>query len=316
MVRSRRQTLQSLAGLAGGLALAGCTEQSTRNPGNDDSDDPTSSEPDPTPTQTATTDAQDSTGSRPDFGGYLDDATNYDGTVVDETGQQEVTVRVGAGDTGLAFGPAAVHVDNGATVEWEWTGEGGAHNVVAEDDSFDSGSPVAEAGVHFEHTFETDGIYRYYCNPHKATRMVGAVVVGSDYPSVAPGSEPPEATTTAAETTSEPYLQDVDNYDGTVTDRTEQRVVTVEVGTEGNAGNFAFEPPALRITTGTPVKFEWTGKGGAHNIVAEDESFDSGDPVAEGGVQFEHTFEQPGRYEYYCAPHKALGMKGVVEVVE
>jgi plastocyanin len=34
------------------------------------------------------------------------------------------------------------------------------------------------------------------------------------------------------------------------------------------------------------------------------------------GVHFEHTFEATGTHRYYCAPHKALGMKGVVEVVE
>ncbi len=121
----------------------------------------------------------------PDLGGYLDDANNYDGEVVDATGQSEVTVEVGAGDTGLAFGPAAVHVDNGATVLFEWTGEGGAHNVVAEDGSFESGSPTASAGVNFEHTFSSDGVYNYYCNPHKASGMLGSIVVGTDYPTKA-----------------------------------------------------------------------------------------------------------------------------------
>ena len=121
----------------------------------------------------------------PDLGGYLDDANNYDGSVVDATGQSEVTVEVGVGDTGLAFGPAAVHVDNGATVKFEWTGEGGAHNVVAEDESFNSGAPTASAGVNFEHTFSSDGVFNYYCNPHKASGMLGSIVVGTDYPTKA-----------------------------------------------------------------------------------------------------------------------------------
>jgi halocyanin-like protein len=118
---------------------------------------------------------------KPDFGGYLDGANNYDGSVTDATGQGEVTVDVGAGD-GLAFGPAAVHVDNGATVVWEWTGEGGAHNVVSEDDVFNSGSPTTSGT--FEYTFEEDGIYPYFCAPHKASGMLGAIVVGSDFPTV------------------------------------------------------------------------------------------------------------------------------------
>ncbi|WP_136717791.1 halocyanin domain-containing protein [Halorientalis salina] len=127
---------------------------------------------------------------RPDFDGYLDGANNYDGEVVDMRGQAEATVRVGAGDSTLAFDPVAVHVDNGATVQWEWTGEGGAHSVVAEDGTFESGSPVQTTGVAFEHTFEEDGIYTYHCLPHEGSGMLGAVVVGTDYPRRATTPEP------------------------------------------------------------------------------------------------------------------------------
>ncbi|MFB6178213.1 MAG: halocyanin domain-containing protein [Halorientalis sp.] len=123
----------------------------------------------------------------PDFGGYLDGANNYDDKVIDKTGQKEVTVQVGAGSTHLAFGPAAVHVDNGATVKWEWTGKGGAHNVVANDGEFDSGSPTGSAGVNLEHTFKKDGVYNYHCKPHEASGMKGAIVVGTDYPTKAAG---------------------------------------------------------------------------------------------------------------------------------
>jgi len=125
-------------------------------------------------------------GTSPDFGGYLDGANNYSGSVVDETGSDEVSVDVGAGD-GLAFGPAAVHVDNGATVVWEWTGQGGAHNVVSEDGVFDSGS-TKSSGT-YEYTFEEDGIYPYFCEPHKGSGMLGAIVVGSDYPTVETGGD-------------------------------------------------------------------------------------------------------------------------------
>jgi halocyanin-like protein len=123
-------------------------------------------------------------GGPPDFGGYLDGANNYDGSVADQRGQSEVNVAVGAGD-GLAFGPAAVHIDNGATIVWEWTGEGGAHNVVSEDEVFNSGSPTTSGT--FEYTFEEDGIYPYFCVPHKGAGMLGAVVVGSDYPTRSTG---------------------------------------------------------------------------------------------------------------------------------
>jgi halocyanin-like protein len=129
-------------------------------------------------------------GGVPDFGGALEGANNYDGSVADETGADEVTVDVGASD-GLAFGPAAVHVDNGATVVWEWTGDGGAHNVVADGGEFDSGDPVGEAGTTFEQTFEEDGIYTYFCSPHESSGMVGAIVVGTDFSTTSAGETGP-----------------------------------------------------------------------------------------------------------------------------
>ena len=127
-------------------------------------------------------------GGSPDFGGYLDGANGYGGEVVDATGQSDVTVEVGAGD-GLAFGPTAVHVDNGATVTWEWTGNGGAHNVVSDDGVFESGSPAGQAGTTFQYTFEEDGIYNYYCSPHQSVGMLASVVVGTDYPTTSGGSD-------------------------------------------------------------------------------------------------------------------------------
>ncbi|MHB9285603.1 halocyanin domain-containing protein [Halobacteriales archaeon Cl-PHB] len=120
----------------------------------------------------------DGGGGTPDFGGYLDDANLYEGSVQDLRGE-DPTVSVGAGE-GFAFDPPAIHVDNGATVTWEWTGQGGSHNVVHEDGDFES-ELKQESGATFEHTFEEDGIYTYYCQPHKAMGMKGAVVVGTDY---------------------------------------------------------------------------------------------------------------------------------------
>ena len=114
-----------------------------------------------------------------DFDGYLDDARLYDGpdSVEDLRGQSSVTVNVGAGSTGLAFGPPAIHIDPGTTVTWEWTGNGGAHNVVANDGTFESGQ--TQTSGTFDYTFEEDATHTYYCNPHQGAGMKGAVVVGS-----------------------------------------------------------------------------------------------------------------------------------------
>ncbi|WP_410765352.1 halocyanin domain-containing protein [Haloferax sp. DFSO60] len=126
----------------------------------------------------------------PDFGGWLD---GIDGGYQDLRGQSEVTVQVGAEGNGgaLAFAPAGIWVDPGTTVTWEWTGEGGGHNVKPEEGpaSLDSGAPVAEAGTTYEYTFEEAdaGITKYFCEPHKALGMHGAVAVGPDVATVEVG---------------------------------------------------------------------------------------------------------------------------------
>ncbi|NEU55532.1 halocyanin domain-containing protein [Halorussus sp. MSC15.2] len=112
-----------------------------------------------------------------DFGGWFDNTSNFDG-VVDETGKSEVTVKVGAKGNGgnFAFGPAAVKVSKDTKVVWEWTGKGSLHNVVADSGDFES-EQTQEEGHTFSHTFSSSGTHKYYCTPHKAMGMKGAIVV-------------------------------------------------------------------------------------------------------------------------------------------
>lgn len=113
-----------------------------------------------------------------DYGDWFDDVPNFDGTV-DRTGEDEVTVQVGTGSNGLAFDPPAIHVDPGTTVVFEWTGEGGAHNVAeAEPDERYQSDLTDAAGTTYTVTFESDGISKYVCTPHTAQGMKGAVAVG------------------------------------------------------------------------------------------------------------------------------------------
>lgn len=115
---------------------------------------------------------------QPSFDGWFEDVSNYDG-IVDERGATEVTVTVGVeqGSGPFGFGPAAVQVDRGTTVTWEWNGDGGQHNVVDLDGTYES-DLYSEAGATFSHTFESPGVSKYYCDPHRAMGMKGAVVVG------------------------------------------------------------------------------------------------------------------------------------------
>ncbi len=109
------------------------------------------------------------------------------------------------------------------------------------------------------------------------------------------------------------WLDDVDNYDGTV-EYAGEDTVEVLVGT-GDQG-VLFDPPAIQIDPGTTVVWKWTGEGGEHNVVEEDSAFES-DRTAEEGHTFEHTFEEDDDgevFRYVCTPHEALGMFGAVAV--
>jgi halocyanin-like protein len=109
----------------------------------------------------------------------MSDVGNYEG-VVDATGQSEVSVTVGAAGNGgnYAFNPPAVQVDPGTTVVWEWTGEGQQHNVLAEEGGEFESELTGEAGFTFEHTFDSEGVVKYSCTPHRTLGMKGVVVVG------------------------------------------------------------------------------------------------------------------------------------------
>jgi plastocyanin len=81
-------------------------------------------------------------------------------------------------------------------------------------------------------------------------------------------------------------------------------------------GNNYFDPIGLHIEPSTTVRFEIAA--GAHSATAYENripsdasAFDSG-IISSGG--FEHTFEEPGTYDYYCIPHKSVGMVGRIVV--
>ena len=239
---------------------------------------------------------------------YLTDneANGYEDELVDMTGQDSITIEVGAGGQGFSFAPAAVNIDPGTEVVWEWTGNGGSHNVVAREQSpvsFSSGDAVAEAGTTFTHTFEQEGNHFYHCEPHTGIGMHGAVVVGEV--STGGGSDPIAA-----------YMEEneVNLWEGEVVDETGSDSVSVAVGAGGQG--FSFDPPAVSVSAGTDVTWEWTGNGGSHNVASTEApaEFRSGEAVAEAGTTFSRTFEMGGNHFYHCEPHTSIGMHGVVVV--
>jgi halocyanin-like protein len=121
---------------------------------------------------------------QPDFGGYLE---GIDGGYEDMRGQDEVTVTVGADGNGgsYAFSPAGLWISPGTTVTFEWVSDN--HNMVVEDGP-DGGwggyETVEMGGFTTSHTFETGGIYTYFCSPHQSQGMQAGIAVGPDVATV------------------------------------------------------------------------------------------------------------------------------------
>ena len=162
----RRTFVRGIGAMTVAGALAGCSGGGNNGDGGGDD----------TPTDGSGGDETVSAPSEVDS--YLNEnsAIGYDGNAVDMTGQDSIEISVGVGDLGYGFDPAAVVVSSGTEVVWVWTGNGGSHNVISNDDAFES-DLQSSAGSTFSHTFEEAGNYTYYCNPHSANGMHGAVIV-------------------------------------------------------------------------------------------------------------------------------------------
>jgi halocyanin-like protein len=125
---------------------------------------------------------------QPEFPGYVDGAAG--GDYQDMRGESEVTIEVGAGSNQVAFAPTNVWIDEGTAVNFEWVSNG--HNVLPnsqpEGAGWDgSGEALEDEGFSYSHTFETGGMYTYYCAPHEQLGMVGAIAVGGDVSTVTTG---------------------------------------------------------------------------------------------------------------------------------
>jgi plastocyanin len=95
---------------------------------------------------------------------------------------------------------------------------------------------------------------------------------------------------------------------------------------EGDARKF--EPAELTIPKGTTVTWQHVS-GSTHTATADPsrvsdpanvalpegiEPWDSGNLT--GGQTWSYTFDVPGTYRYFCAPHEGRGMVGTITVTE
>ncbi len=82
-----------------------------------------------------------------------------------------------------------------------------------------------------------------------------------------------------------------------------------------NTTDIAFTPSKITISPGDTVKWINTSKG-LHNVIADDESFSSGDPSMDEWTYI-YVFINEGVNHYYCSIHGnkgGVGMSGIIMV--
>lgn len=173
-----RRTMLRLSGVVAIGTLAGCSGQQ----GSEDTDTPTT----PTPSE-----GDDAPPGGDQLGGPndLQSSASVEATVLssDQGAGQNVNT------------PAVVWIEQGATVTWDILEA--AHSVTAYHPDYDRRLRIPEdaspfdsetlsEGETFEHTFETPGVYNYFCRPHEGLGMVGLVIV--DGPLDGAGTTAPE----------------------------------------------------------------------------------------------------------------------------
>jgi len=173
-----------------------------------------------------------------------------------------------------------------------------------------------------EMSFDDPGTYQVVCNEFCGTshRSMHGKFVVRDHEPVETGTD--EGSGSGGDEYGGWFTGDgaggpTPNFDGETVDRTGQEEVTVTVGgAEGASSSNVYGPPAVRVSPGTTVTFEWASVG--HNVAVESQpdgaSWEGHESLEDDGFTTQHTFETEGVYKYYCDPHLRVGMKGVVEV--
>ena len=77
--------------------------------------------------------------------------------------------------------------------------------------------------------------------------------------------------------------------------------------------DFAFSAPTITIDRGKSVRWRST-TGTFHTVTPDGHQVFAARQMNASGETFEVRFDTPGRYRYYCEPHRAFGMTGEVVV--
>ena len=94
------------------------------------------------------------------------------------------TVTVLVGNGGNNFSPSFVTIHPGDTVQWTWSASG--HSSTSGTPGMPNGlwdSGILNQGATFSHTFNTVGMFPYFCTPHgQCCGMIGTVNVTAATP--------------------------------------------------------------------------------------------------------------------------------------
>ena len=95
---------------------------------------------------------------------------------------------------------------------------------------------------------------------------------------------------------------------------TEHVVEMLNADPENSRKRQVFIPEVLRVNVGDTVTFKAVDRG--HNSQVDEDMMPEGGTMWEGGINEDVTvtIEAEGAYGYYCTPHRAAGMVGLLLV--
>lgn len=82
---------------------------------------------------------------------------------------------------------------------------------------------------------------------------------------------------------------------------------------EVELSGMSFVPSDVTVGVGTTVRWIYRN-GGPHTVTPDGHSTWDAAMLTEPSQVFEHTFTAAGTFTYYCDPHRASGMTGVIRV--
>jgi plastocyanin len=215
-------------------------------------------------------------------------------------GGETVEVVVGPGGD-FVFEPGTdepLQIQPGTTVRFVW--DSNTHNIVVDsqpdDAEWEGHETIEDEGFEYEFTFEVEGTYEYYCEPHRSQGMEATIEVSQDA-----GSDGGAETHT------------VDMTDDLVFDPEDITIAPGDTVVWENVGETGHTVTAYEDEI--PDDAEYFASGGFDSEQAARDGYpDEGD--IPGGESYEHTFETEGEFGYFCIPHESAGMVGSVTVQE